>query len=87
MHQLKRKTAFNSLVCLGTHANEVINGTYVTEQLTYNDLRLFVDISSRRKERQINCWEARKSCVMAATEFVSNFLTNISWDFCLHVWP
>ena len=24
MHQLKRKTEFNSLVCSGTHANEVM---------------------------------------------------------------
>ena len=61
------------------------NGTYVTQQLRDNDLRLSVGISSKRKEQLINCWETRKSCVMAAIEFLSNYLANISSDFCLHV--
>ena len=49
-------------------------------------LRLSVAISRKRKERLINCWETRKSCVIAAIEFLSNFRANTSWDFCLHVW-
>jgi len=68
----------NSLVCSETHANGVI-------ALTFNTQQLSVGISSKRKEWLINCWETRKSCVMAATELLSNFLANISWDFCLHV--
>ena len=67
----------NSLVCSGTHANGVMALTS-PKQLRYNDVRLSVGISSKRKERLINCWETQKTCVMAATEFLSNFLENIS---------
>ena len=43
----------NSLVCSGTH---------VTQQLRYNDLRLFVGISSNRKPEQlINFWKHEKA--------------------------
>jgi len=74
----------NSLVCSGAHANGVMALT-LPKQLRYNDLRLSVGISSKGKERLINSWETQKTCVMAATEFLSNFLANISWEFCRHV--
>ena len=38
----------------------------------------------QKLKAEANNWE--KSCVMAATELLSHFLANISWDFCLHVW-
>ena len=51
----------NLLACSGTHANGVIALTFNTQQLRYNDPRLSVGISSKRKERLINCWEHEKA--------------------------
>ena len=41
------------------------------------------------QEKEKNDWSTvgkHEKAVMAATEFLSSFQANISWDFCLHVW-
>lgn len=77
MHALIKKENYFEPACLFGNSRQCSNGTHVTQQLRYNDLRLSVGISSKRKEQLINGWETRKSCVMAATEFLSNFLANV----------
>ena len=49
------------------------NGTPLTKQLRYNKLRLFVGISSKRKEKVVDFWETQKSCVIATTLLLSHF--------------
>ena len=84
MHQLKikKRTVLNVFVCFGTHAN----GKMELALPNNFDITIYGFLSAFQKKRTTDqLWETQKRCVMAATELLSHFLANISWDFCLHV--